>query len=76
VPYQVEVLRNEDGPVMLARGETVAEALALAALEGYADLPRGEELERLAGLAQLSNATAYSARKIPPPAPRAKPGRS
>ena len=49
---------------------------ALAALEGYADLPRGEELERLAGLAQLSNATAYSARKIPPPAPRAKPGRS
>ena len=33
MPYQVEVLRNEDGPVMLARGETVAEALALAADE-------------------------------------------
>jgi len=43
---------------------------AVAALEGYADLPRGEELERLAGLAQLSNATAYSARKVPLPAPR------
>jgi hypothetical protein len=41
---------------------------AVAALEGYADLPRGEELERLAGLAQLSNATAYSARKVPRPA--------
>ena len=36
---------------------------ALAALEGYADLPRGAELERIAGLAGLARSTAYRVRK-------------
>jgi hypothetical protein len=33
MPYQVQVLHNSDGPVILARGETPAEVLALAADE-------------------------------------------
>ena len=41
---------------------------ALAMLEGYADLPRGGELERLAGLARIHAVTAYRARKSPLPA--------
>lgn len=36
---------------------------AVAALEGYADLPGGEDLERLAELAQLARGTAYKARR-------------
>lgn len=36
---------------------------AVAALEGYADLPRGAELDRIAGLARTNRATAYRARK-------------
>lgn len=35
----------------------------LAALEGYADLPRGGELDRLAAAARVNRATAYRARK-------------
>jgi hypothetical protein len=37
-----------------------------AALEGYADLPRGGELERLAARAHVNRVTAYRARKSPP----------
>lgn len=33
MPFIAEVLHNEDGPIMLVRAETVAEALALAAVE-------------------------------------------
>ena len=39
---------------------------ALAALEGYTSLPRGTELERIAGLAGIGRATAYRARKAAP----------
>lgn len=35
----------------------------LAALDGYADLPRGGELDRLASTARVNRATAYRARK-------------
>jgi len=44
---------------------------AVAALEGYEDLPRGGELDRIAGLAGVNRATAYRARKSP--LPQAKP---
>ena len=37
-----------------------------AAIEGYADLPRGGELERIAGRAHVNRVTAYRARKNPP----------
>ncbi len=33
MPYVVEVLHNEDGPILLVRAESAAEALALAADE-------------------------------------------
>lgn len=46
----------------------------LAALEGYADLPRGGELDRLAGLANVNRATAYRARKSPPEVKADNPG--
>jgi len=39
---------------------------ALAALEGYDDLPRGLELERIAGIGHINRVTAYRARKAPP----------
>lgn len=42
---------------------------ALAALEGYLDLPRGGELERMAALASMDRVTAYRARKKPLPSP-------
>lgn len=38
---------------------------AMAALEGYEDLPRGSELDRIAGLAGVGRASAYRARKVP-----------
>jgi hypothetical protein len=38
----------------------------LAALDGYADLPRGGELDRLAATARVNRATAYRAKKSPP----------
>ena len=38
-----------------------------AALEGYRDLPRGRELERIAGYTSVSPAAAYSYRKRVPP---------
>jgi hypothetical protein len=38
---------------------------ALAALEGYRDLPKGAELERIAGLAAVSRGQAFEARKRP-----------
>lgn len=44
---------------------------AVAVLEGYVDLPRGYELERLADLSQTGKGTAYKARRMvlpPPPA--------
>lgn len=47
---------------------------ALAALEGYASLPRGTELERIAGLAGIGRATAYRARKAAPGVKTANPG--
>jgi len=40
---------------------------ALAALEGYPDLPRGAELARIAALAHVGLASAYRARKAHPP---------
>lgn len=40
---------------------------AAAALEGYRDLPRGRELERIAGYTSVSPAAAYSYRKRTPP---------
>lgn len=46
---------------------------ALAALEGYANLPRGGELERIAGLASVNRATAYRARKAAPGVKTANP---
>jgi hypothetical protein len=46
---------------------------AVAALEGYAELPRGGELERLAKMAQLAHGTAYNAKKAPFPFPRSMP---
>jgi hypothetical protein len=39
---------------------------ALAALEGYEGLPRGLELERIAGLGRVNRVTAYRARKAAP----------
>jgi len=36
---------------------------AMAALEGYKDLPKGRELERIAALAHVNRVTAYRARK-------------
>jgi hypothetical protein len=59
----------------------------LAALEGYEELPRGDELERVAGLASVSRATAFRVRKgvspsthnpgsYPPAAKPVKPRRS
>lgn len=39
----------------------------LAALEGYADLPRGGELERIAALVRVNRVTAYRARRLPLP---------
>ena len=42
---------------------------ALAALEGYSDLPRGLELERIAGIGHINRVTAYRARKTPLPPP-------
>ena len=42
---------------------------ALAALEGYLDLPRGGELERIAALSSMDRVTAYRARKKPLPSP-------
>lgn len=42
---------------------------ALAALEGYLDLPRGGELERIAALSSVHPVTAYKARKTPLPSP-------
>jgi hypothetical protein len=38
---------------------------AMAALEGYQDLPKGAELERIARLADVSRAGAFNARKRP-----------
>jgi hypothetical protein len=38
-----------------------------AAMEGYHDLPRGRELERIAGYTSVSPASAYSYRKRQPP---------
>lgn len=38
----------------------------LAALEGYSDLPRGHELERLAALVHVNRVTAYREKKKPP----------
>lgn len=35
----------------------------MAALEGYSDLPRGRELERIAGWSSVSRATAFGVRK-------------
>lgn len=46
---------------------------ALAALEGFRDLPRGSELERIAGLAGIGRATAYRARKAAPGVQTANP---
>ena len=46
---------------------------ALAALEGYDGLPRGLELERIAGLGHVNRVTAYRARKAAPP-PADNPG--
>lgn len=46
---------------------------ALAALEGYADLPRGAELDHLALLASVGRATAYRTRKAPPQVKTANP---
>ena len=40
---------------------------AMAALEGYSGLPRGGELERIAGLTRVNRVTAYRERKKPPP---------
>lgn len=40
---------------------------AMAAAEGYDDLPRGKELERIARLTGVSAAAAYSYRKRRPP---------
>jgi hypothetical protein len=40
---------------------------AMAAAEGYDDLPRGKELERIAGLTGVSAAAAYSYRRRKPP---------
>lgn len=39
----------------------------MAALEGFEDLPRGAELDRLAAAAHVHRATAHRARKSPPP---------
>jgi hypothetical protein len=46
---------------------------ALAAMEGYANLPRGGELERIAGLSSVNRATAYRARKAAPGVKTANP---
>jgi hypothetical protein len=46
----------------------------LAALEGYADLPRGGELDRLAEGAHVNRATAYRAKKAGPQAKADNPG--
>lgn len=46
----------------------------LAALEGYSDLPRGGELDRLAAAANVNRATAYRARKSPPQVKGDNPG--
>jgi hypothetical protein len=46
----------------------------VAALEGYADLPRGGELDRLAAKARVNRATAYRARKTPPQVKADNPG--
>lgn len=43
---------------------------AVAVLEGYADLPRGADLELLAELAKMSRSRAYEARNIPFPLAR------
>lgn len=40
---------------------------ALAVIEGYSDLPRGGELERIAGMGHINRVTAYRERKKPPP---------
>jgi hypothetical protein len=40
---------------------------AMAALEGYSDLPKGGELERIAGLVHVNRVTAYRAKKAAPP---------
>ena len=47
---------------------------ALAALEGFTDLPRGGELERIAGLAHVNRATAYRAKKSAPQVKADNPG--
>lgn len=47
---------------------------ALAALEGYADLPGGAELARIAVRASVGLASAYRAKKSPPPVTTANPG--
>ncbi|HEY2086625.1 MAG TPA: hypothetical protein VGH54_11460 [Mycobacterium sp.] len=47
--------------------------LALVALEGYASLPRGTELERIAGLGSIGRATAYRARRAAPGVKTANP---
>jgi hypothetical protein len=46
----------------------------LAALDGYVDLPRGGELDRLAAAARVNRATAYRARKSPPRVKADNPG--
>jgi hypothetical protein len=46
----------------------------LAALEGYAGLPRGGELDQLAARARVNRATAYRARKSPPEVKGNNPG--
>jgi hypothetical protein len=46
----------------------------LAALDGYANLPRGGELDRLAAAARVNRATAYRARKSPPEVKADNPG--
>lgn len=46
----------------------------VAALEGFTDLPRGAELDRLAERAGVNRATAYRAKKAPPQLATDNPG--
>lgn len=45
-------------------GNAAARLRAMAVLEGYEDLPRGAELERLAKLTSVSRRSAFAARKL------------
>ena len=70
----IPVPAREAGPICLAAlvaaptdNHAEIRLRAAAALEGYRDLPRGRELERIAGYTLVSPAAAYSYRKRTPP---------